>query len=158
MIDHLTLTVRDIQRSKAFYRAALAPLGCDVRMEFEQMCGIGPKGKPAFWLKQGEPPTQPMHIAFVADRGGVDGFHAAALAAGASDNGAPGLRLDYHPHYYAAFVIDPDGHNLEAVCHADPHAAPKPAARPVRTAARGRARRAAPRKAAKKARKGARRR
>jgi catechol 2,3-dioxygenase-like lactoylglutathione lyase family enzyme len=153
VIDHLTLTVRDLARSKAFYRAALAPLGCDVRVDLEQSCGIGPPGNPAFWLRQGEPPTQPMHIAFrSADRKGVDSFHAAALAAGASDNGAPGLRAQYHPTYYGAFVIDPDGHPIEVVCHADPNAprrqrtAPRALRRKARPAARRR--RAAPRRGA----------
>lgn len=141
MFDHLTLTVRDIERSKAFYRAALGPLGCDVRMEFGGMCGIGPRGKPGLWLKPGDPPTQPMHLAFSSgDRPAVDAFYAAALAAGASDNGPPGLRPDYHPSYYAAFVIDPDGHNVEVVCHSAPGPAkPKAAARrKARPAARTR--------------------
>jgi len=129
MFDHLTLTVRDIARSKAFYMRALAPLGCAVQMEFEQFCGIGPKGKPAFWLKPGEVPTTPMHLAFRAgDRPSVDAFYAAAIAAGATDNGPPGLRTDYHPNYYGAFVIDPDGHPIEAVCHYPP-GGPKPAAK-----------------------------
>jgi len=144
MIDHLTLTVRDYTRSKTFYGAALAPLGYGALMEFEQMCGFGDGAKPYFWLKQGDSPTQPMHIAFMArDRPAVDAFHAAALAAGASDNGAPGVRADYHPNYYGAFVIDPDGHNIEAVCHAAARAERKPV----------RSRRAAPRAATRTARK-----
>lgn len=127
MIDHLTLTVRDISRSKAFYSRALAPLGYAIQMEFEELAGIGPPGKPALWLKPGETPTPPMHLAFVAaDRPGVDAFYAAALAAGAADNGGPGLRPDYHPSYYAAFVFDPEGHNIEAVCHRPPRAAATP--------------------------------
>ena len=127
MIDHLTLTVRDLQRSVAFYSRALAPLGYGVSMRFEQFVGMGTKQKPAFWLKPGPTPSTPMHLAFVApSRTGVDGFHAEALGAGAQDNGPPGLRPHYHRHYYGAFIIDPDGHNIEAVCHAPP-AAPKPA-------------------------------
>jgi catechol 2,3-dioxygenase-like lactoylglutathione lyase family enzyme len=118
VIDHLTLTVRDFSRSRAFYERALAPLGYRVVMEFGAMCGFGDERKPSLWMKQGDPPTTPQHLAFVApSRAAVDAFHAAALAAGARDNGAPGLRLDYHPTYYAAFVIDPDGHNIEAVTH-----------------------------------------
>ena len=119
MIDHLTLTVRDYARSKEFYLAALEPLGYAVRMEFEGSCGMGPPGMPCLWLVGGEAPTSPLHLAFHSEsRAPVDAFHAAALAAGAKDNGAPGLRPDYHPSYYAAFVIDPDGRNVEMVCHA----------------------------------------
>jgi len=83
-------------------------------------CGFGPPGKPAFWVGRGTGEAgRGMHIAFVAtSRADVDAFHATALAAGAMDNGAPGLRPHYHPNYYGAFVIDPDGHNIEAVCHA----------------------------------------
>src|SRR5512140_3143868 len=132
MIDHLTLTVRDYERSKAFYQAALAPLGMALQMEFGQMCGIGPKGMPGLWLKPGDA-VQPMHLALsAADRPAVDAFYQAALAAGAKDNGAPGIRQDYHPNYYAAFVLDLDGHNLEAVCHRSPEelaARAKPAAK-----------------------------
>jgi len=151
MLDHLTLTVRDISRSKGFYSQALAPLGYAVRMEFEGMLGMGPAGKPAFWMKQGEVPSLPMHLAFMApDRPAVDAFHAAALAAGAADNGAPGLRADYHPSYYAAFVFDPDGHNIEAVCHRPP-AAPARKAKPARSARKVAARKkAAPRKPKRK--------
>ena len=80
--------------------------------------GLGRGGKPQLWLSQGEPPVSPLHIAFAArNRAEVDAFHAAALAAGGKDNGAPGLRPHYHPNYYGAFAIDPDGHNIEAVCH-----------------------------------------
>lgn len=117
MIDHMTLTVGDLARSRAFYERTLAPLGCRVLMEFGGMCGFG-DAKPFFWMKQGDPPTTPQHIAFAARRrADVDAFHAAALEAGARDNGRPGLRPDYHAAYYAAFVLDPDGHNLEAVTH-----------------------------------------
>ncbi|HEY7724424.1 MAG TPA: VOC family protein [Anaeromyxobacteraceae bacterium] len=145
MIDHMTLTVRDLPRSKAFYEKALAPLGYAVQMDFAEVCGFGPPHKPAFWLKQGDPPTQPMHIAFVAaDRPAVDAFHAAALAGGATDDGAPGLREQYHPNYYGGFVKDPDGHPIEAVCHRPPGPPARKAARrkaPARVARRGAGRR-----------------
>jgi catechol 2,3-dioxygenase-like lactoylglutathione lyase family enzyme len=119
MIDHLTLTVRDVDRSIAFYNQALMPLGYGVTMRFENFVGLGTPKKPFFWLKSGPTPTQPMHLAFVApSREAVDAFHVAALAAGAHDDGPPGLRPHYHDHYYGAFVIDPDGHPVEAVCHA----------------------------------------
>lgn len=137
MIDHLTLTVRDVERSIAFYTRALLPLGYGVTMRFENFVGLGTPKKPFFWLKPGTAPTQPMHLAFVApSRQAVDAFHAAALAAGAHDDGPPGLRPHYHAHYYGAFVLDPDGHPIEAVCHAPvatrsaPKRAAKPAARP----------------------------
>jgi catechol 2,3-dioxygenase-like lactoylglutathione lyase family enzyme len=106
----------------------LAPLGYAVVMEVTeretgpggyQGCGFGPPRKPAFWVGTGARPGTGTHVAFVApDRGAVDAFHATAMGAGATDNGAPGLRPHYHPDYYAAFVIDPDGNNVEAVCHA----------------------------------------
>jgi catechol 2,3-dioxygenase-like lactoylglutathione lyase family enzyme len=128
MIDHLTLTVRDVERSIAFYNRALLPLGYGVTMRFENFVGLGTKQKPFFWLKSGPTPSQPMHLAFVApSREAVDAFHAEALAAGAHDDGPPGLRPHYHSHYYGAFVIDPDGHPIEAVCHAP--AGTKPAAK-----------------------------
>lgn len=125
-IDHLSLNVTDLARSKAFYDAALVPLGIGRVMELGSACGYG-RGKPDFWLGAGRAAFQtdeqlrvitPMHVAFVADtREAVDEFHRAALAAGGRDNGAPGIRAHYHPSYYAAFVLDPDGHNIEAVCH-----------------------------------------
>ncbi|MBL8263462.1 MAG: VOC family protein [Xanthomonadaceae bacterium] len=127
MLDHLGFTVADYPRSRAFYERALAPLGYGVVMDVTREmsdgyegCGFGPPGKPAFWVGTGTGnPGQGLHIAFVAkSRAEVDAFHAAALDAGAIDNGAPGLRPHYHTNYYGAFVIDPDGHNIEAVCHA----------------------------------------
>ena len=142
MLDHMTLTVRDMARAKAFYTAILAPLGYRVLMEFGDMCGFGDT-KPYFWMKQGDVPTTPQHIAFVARRrADVDAFHAAALAAGARDNGPAGLRPDFHATYYAAFVIDPDGHNIEAVNHREASPAkrtakPKAAAPRTRKAAKG---------------------
>jgi catechol 2,3-dioxygenase-like lactoylglutathione lyase family enzyme len=118
MIDHLTLRVADYAKSKAFFLAALKPLGYEAVMEFEGFCGLGEGGKPDFWLAAGK--QEPAHIAFLAkNHAAVDAFHAAALKAGAKDNGAPGPREAYHPSFYGAFVIDPDGHNLEAVCYAD---------------------------------------
>ncbi len=127
MLDHLGFTVVDYPRSRAFYRKALAPLGFDVVMDVTREmsggyegCGFGPPGRPQFWIGTGTgAPGRGMHIAFSAGtRAEVDAFHAAALAAGGTDNGAPGLRPQYHANYYGAFVIDPDGHNIEAVCHA----------------------------------------
>jgi catechol 2,3-dioxygenase-like lactoylglutathione lyase family enzyme len=121
MIDHLTLKVSDYARSKPFYVAALKPLGYAVVMEYGGGCGMGVAGKPDLWLFQDLLDTRPSHVAFRAEnRAAVDAFHEAALGAGARDNGRPGIRKDYHPTYYAAFVLDPDGHNVEAVCHAPP--------------------------------------
>ncbi|HEX9243017.1 MAG TPA: VOC family protein [Anaeromyxobacter sp.] len=152
MLDHMTLTVHDMDRSRPFYEAILAPLGYRVLMESEGMYGFGDT-KPYLWLKQGDPPTTPQHIAFVARRrADVDAFHAAALAVGGDDNGAAGLRPAYHETYYAAFAIDPDGHNLEAVNHREPTVARRRKARraPPRKPV---ARRQAPRRAAKQPRK-----
>lgn len=130
MIDHLTLSVTDLQKAVAFYERALAPLGYRLDMAFEQFRGFGPKGMPAFWVKHAETATQPTHIAFVAKtRAAVDAFHAAAIAAGAKDDGAPGLRPQYHRNYYGAFVIDPMGHPIEAVCHKPAVKKPKAAAK-----------------------------
>ena len=125
MLDHLGLTVSDFKRAKAFYDAALAPLGVAVMMEVtpEQTggsshLGYGSDGKPYVWIGDAGATTGSLHVAFVApDRATVDAFYAAALAAGGRDNGPPGLREHYHPTYYGAFVLDPDGHNIEAVCH-----------------------------------------
>ncbi len=118
MFDHIGFRVRDVEASRKFYLAALATLGVGVAMEHGGGVGLGRGGKPCLWLSQGGPPASPLHIAFTArNRAEVDAFHAAALAAGGKDNGAPGLRPHYHPNYYGAFAIDPDGHNIEAVCH-----------------------------------------
>jgi catechol 2,3-dioxygenase-like lactoylglutathione lyase family enzyme len=118
VFDHLGFGVSSLAQSKAFFLAALAPLGVTVAMEGPYGVGIGKKGKPSLWLHETSAPAVPMHIAFAADsRKEVDSFYAAAIAAGAKDNGPPGLRLHYHPNYYGAFVIGPDGHNVEAVCH-----------------------------------------
>ncbi len=119
MIDHFTVKVRDYARSKDFYLKALKPLGYELIMEFEKTSGgLGAKGKPDLWLAQDPGNVSPFHFAFAAkERKTVDAFYQAAIAAGGKDNGKPGLRKDYHPNYYGAFVIDPDGHNVEAVCH-----------------------------------------
>ncbi len=118
MIDHLTLKVRDLARAKAFYVAALKPLGYEILMEYPGGLGLGAEKKPDLWLAQDPENVRPIHLAFVApSRQAVDAFHAAALAAGAKDNGKPGIRQDYHPTYYAAFVLDDNGHNIEAVIH-----------------------------------------
>ena len=117
MIDHLGISVSDLQRAIAFYTKALAPLGYALIMTFAQAAGFGVGGKPDFWIGIGPPPG-PTHVAFVAKgRAEVRAFYDAAIAAGGKDNGAPGLRPQYHEHYYGAFVLDPDGHNIEAVCH-----------------------------------------
>ena len=127
LLDHVSLQVSDFAKSKAFYQKALAPLGAEVIMEFGQACGIGRNGKPDFWIGSGtasfQRPEQvkvitPNHLAFAArSRAEVDAFYAAAIAAGGKDFGKPGLRPDYHPSYYGAFVLDFDGHNVEAVFH-----------------------------------------
>lgn len=118
MIDHVGLHVTDMGKSKAFYVAALAPLGYAVCMDFGEHAGLGANGKPDFWLATADSVPLKTHIAFAApDHATVDAFHAAAIAAGATDNGPPGPRPLYHPGYYGAFVLDPDGHNVEAVCH-----------------------------------------
>jgi catechol 2,3-dioxygenase-like lactoylglutathione lyase family enzyme len=120
MVDHVGFAVSDYERSKAFYTKALAPLGLTLLLEpVAQAAGFGKDGKPFFWIEAlGQPVQGRLHIALEADdREMVDAFHAAALEAGATDNGAPGVREIYHPTYYGAYVLDPDGHNIEAVCH-----------------------------------------
>jgi catechol 2,3-dioxygenase-like lactoylglutathione lyase family enzyme len=118
IIDHIGITVGDFANSKLFYRRALAPLGIEMLVEGDDGAGFGKGTKPEFWLDGAPQKHSPMHIAFVAQsRAQVGAFHAAAIAAGGVDNGAPGLRTQYHPNYFGAFVIDPDGHNIEAVCH-----------------------------------------
>jgi catechol 2,3-dioxygenase-like lactoylglutathione lyase family enzyme len=118
MLDHIGLLVSDFARSKSFFEQALAPLGYKLLMEFGGAAGFGTAGKPDFWIGQGETPARSVHVAFAAsDRAVVDRFFKAATGAGGRDNGAPGLRTQYHPTYYGAFVLDPDGNNIEAVCH-----------------------------------------
>jgi catechol 2,3-dioxygenase-like lactoylglutathione lyase family enzyme len=120
--DHVGVNVSDYEVSKGFYEGTLASLGYDVQMEFEEWktAGFGAEGVPGhFWISEREPRTTGTHVAFQApDRATVDAFYAAGLAAGGTDNGVPGLREHYHPTYYSAFVLDPDGNNVEAVCHA----------------------------------------
>ena len=121
MLDHIGFKVSDFERSKAFYVQALAPLGIGIVMEVTpemRHLGFGSERKPYFWIGTGETTRGGLHVAFATtSRATVDAFHAAALAAGGTDNGPPGLRPHYHPNYYGAFVRDPDGHNIEAVCH-----------------------------------------
>ncbi len=117
MIDHVGIDVSDIDSAKAFYEQALAPLGYAKLSEFPEAVGFGEPGKPDFWIaRRGKPGTS--HVAIRSrDRASVDAFHEAALAAGGRDNGAPGLRTQYHETYYGAYVLDPEGNNVEAVCH-----------------------------------------
>lgn len=118
MLDHITLHVSDYAASCDFYKKALQPLAYQLEMEFGQAAGFGVKGKPDFWIAAGGRQQPPLHVAFVSpNRATVEAFYRAALAAGGKDNGAPGLRPHYHPNYYGAFVLDPDGNNIEAVCH-----------------------------------------
>ena len=125
MLDHLTLLVADVARAKSFYDAALMPVG--IAVVFSVLAeetgthayhGYGSGGRPYFWIGHGGAATGPMHVAFTAPtRAAVDAFYATALAAGGRDNGPPGVRPHYHSSYYGAFVLSPDGHNVEAVCH-----------------------------------------
>lgn len=129
MIDHVSTYATDFPATRAFYEAALARLGYSVQLEMvldsdpdlpgRRACSFGPKGNPTFWVIEVRDTASPRHIAFSAqDRAAVTAFYEAALAAGGSDNGAPGLRPIYHEHYFGGFVTDPDGNNVEAVCHA----------------------------------------
>jgi catechol 2,3-dioxygenase-like lactoylglutathione lyase family enzyme len=119
VLDHVGFGVSDYERSKAFYLEALAPLEIQLIKEpSERAAGFGRNGKPFFWLEATRPPVTQVHVAFACDsRDLVDAFHEAALGAGGIDNGAPGPRPIYHEHYYGAYVLDPDGNNIEAVCH-----------------------------------------
>ena len=124
MIDHIGISISNFEKAKAFYNQALAPLGAALLFEapLEHTGGVrvGGYGKdrPTFWMSEGDIQSPTLHVALAAEnRDQVDAFHAAALAAGGKDNGPPGLRPHYHRHYYGAFVLDPDGNNIEAVCH-----------------------------------------
>ena len=119
MLDHVTIGVSDVERSKKFYDHALRPLGIErLYAEGQIYAGYGADRKAFFWIGRRDAPQTSAHIAFTAeDRETVQQFHRAALAAGGQDNGQPGLRTHYHENYYGAFVLDPDGHNIEAVCH-----------------------------------------
>jgi catechol 2,3-dioxygenase-like lactoylglutathione lyase family enzyme len=122
MLDHLAIHVSDLEASRSFYERALVPLEYELVLEYPGVIGFGANRKPDFWLREGAPGAR-VHVAFAAsDRATVDAFHEAALAAGGTDNGGPGVREIYHPTYYGAFVLDPDGHNIEAVCHRPPDA------------------------------------
>ncbi len=117
MLDHLGVNVSDLERSKAFYETALEPLGYSFFGQFENAIGFQRDNKPNFWIREAAE-TAPAHFAFYTkERATVDAFHEAATKAGGTDNGGPGVREIYHPNYYGAFVLDPDGHNVEAVCH-----------------------------------------
>jgi len=119
MLDHVTIGATDIERSKRFYDQALRPLGvARLYAQDNRFAGYGIAPKAFFWIGIRETPQTGAHVAFTAaDRATVDRFYKEAIAAGGSDNGPPGVRAHYHPNYYGAFVLDPDGHNIEAVCH-----------------------------------------
>lgn len=119
MLDHIGIRVTDCQRSRTFYEQTLRPLGYTLRLEFDgEAAGFGADEHPDFWIGRGGSGPGMAHVAFASpDRATVTAFYQAALAAGGTDNGGPGLRPQYHPDYYAAFVLDPDGNNIEAVCH-----------------------------------------
>ena len=128
MIDHMSTYATDFEKTKSFYLQAFTPLGYGLEMDFvaewnedfptQRMCAFGPKGKPVFWIIESKIEHTPRHTAFVAgSRDLVDAFYQQAMENGGTDNGKPGLRPHYHPHYYGGFVYDPDGNNVEAVCH-----------------------------------------
>jgi catechol 2,3-dioxygenase-like lactoylglutathione lyase family enzyme len=120
MFDHIGFSVRDLARTRAFYTAALAPLGFTIGRDRDGVVAFGPPGRPRLWFAEKPDGPTGIHIALTADtRAQVDAFYAAAIAAGGNDNGPPGLRPQYRPNYYGAFVIDPDGHNLESVTFAE---------------------------------------
>ncbi len=118
-LDHVNLFVADVPRSREFYVALLEPFGYSLIRDYAEVAaGLGGSNYAVLALVRSEHPVQPIHLAFrLSSRKQVDAFHSAALSLGARDNGAPGLRSHYHESYYAAFILDPDGHNLEAVCH-----------------------------------------
>jgi catechol 2,3-dioxygenase-like lactoylglutathione lyase family enzyme len=126
MIDHIGFAVSDFAKAKAFYVDAFKPLGMELVMEVtaeqtggDAHAGFGPSGHPCFWIGTGKTVVSGLHVAFTAQsRAIVDAFYKAAIAAGGRDNGPPGLRPHYHENYYGAFVLDADGNNIEAVCHA----------------------------------------
>lgn len=122
IIDHVGLKVADFALSRSFYRETLATLGIELLADFsvgrDQHAGFG-KGRPTFWIGSGRSGLSGAHVAFTAaSRAEVNAFYSVALSMGGRDNGAPGIRAHYHPNYYGAYVFDPDGHNIEAVCHA----------------------------------------
>ncbi len=118
MLDHLIFSVADFETSKAFYLAALEPLGYEPVLNAAKAVGLGVGGKPTLFIREADAVNPSIHVAFASpDRATVDRFYEAAVTAGGRDNGPPGLRTGYHPNYYGAFVLDPDGNNIEAVCH-----------------------------------------
>jgi len=118
MLDHVVLSVDDLAASRAFYEKALEPLGIAVLAEYESSIGLGKENEDSLWLVERSPASRDVHVAFrCEERSLVDDFYAAALGAGGEDNGAPGVRETYHPNYYGAFILDPGGNNIEAVCH-----------------------------------------
>jgi predicted lactoylglutathione lyase len=120
MFDHIGLAVRDLAKTREFYTAALAPLGFTIGRDRDGVIAFGPPGRPRLWFDEKPDGPTGVRIALTADtRAQVDALYAAAIAVGGKDNGPPGLRPQYRPNYYGAFVFDPDGHNLEAVCCAD---------------------------------------
>ena len=152
MIDHISLRVQDLAKALDFYKAALAPLGYQVLMEFPGVVGLGAGGKADLWIMETDEPTNPTHIALGGERSHIRAFHEAAMTAGGTDNGPPGPRVDYHPNYYAAFMLDPEGNNIEVVCH-DPEGTEKmsvPARKPPRSATAKPAPRSPARKVGKK--------
>ena len=117
MLDHIIITVSNYEASKAFYLKALEPLGYEIVFDMENGVCFGVQGKPEYFIREAEAVKPAIHLAFTSpDRATVDKFYNAALGAGGKDNGPPGLRTGYHPNYYGAFVLDPDGNNIEAVC------------------------------------------
>ena len=131
MIDHLSTYAKDFALTRDFYKAVLGALGYEIEFEMQldadeelpnrKICAWGPPGRSVFWVIESKSAIEPRHTAFTAeDRGAVDRFHSVGLATGATDGGAPGLRPIYHPDYYGAFLLDPDGNNVEAVCHTPP--------------------------------------
>ena len=118
LLDHVIINVSDFDSAQAFYTHALKPLGIEAVMEVEGRVGFGDKGFPYLWIAERDEPSAPVHVALRADDPEtVDAFFEAAIEVGGTDNGGPGMRPQYHDHYYGAFVLDPDGNNIEAVCH-----------------------------------------
>jgi len=117
IFDHIVLAVSNQKKSKEFYLRALTPLGISFVRDDVECSGFGTSNKPSFWICEENPVQKPMHIAFIAEnRKAVDAFYEAAIIAGGKNNGEPGIRNHYNPNYYSAYIIDPDGHNIEAVC------------------------------------------
>ncbi|HET6150338.1 MAG TPA: VOC family protein [Polyangia bacterium] len=151
MIDHISVRAQDFSKIIEFYRAALGPVGYRVVMEYPGAAGMaGSNGMPDLWIMQSDKPINPTHIAISGLRSEVDQFYAAALAAGGTDNGPPGMRPDYHEHYYAAFVRDPEGNNIEVVCHYPNGVKPAPPAPGAKKSAAKKAVKSSAKESAKK--------